>query len=86
MKTTKYLKRVSPIHACLPRQPLMDGSELVAIQQHRQRWQCRPVCKLYVKPSSNTTGRKCRNFSLVKVLVNEHGMSIEEAIEYAKNL
>jgi len=82
----KYLLNTPPLHACLPRSPLEDGRKIVAVQQNRSKWQCKPVCKLYVKPAYNSTGRKCSNFFIVKNLVNERGMTIDEAIEYAKTL
>ena len=85
MKKT-YQKNIPPFHARLPSSPLAEASKITMVQQSRQKWQCKPVCKLYAKPTTNTTGRKCRNFSLVKVLVNDYGMSIDEAMKKAAEL
>lgn len=85
MKKT-YLKNTPPIHACLPRSPLEDGRKIVAVQQSRSKWQCKPVCKLYVRPQHNTTGRKCKNFLIVRRLVNDYGMSLDEAMKKAAEL
>lgn len=85
MKKT-YLKNTPPMHACLPRSPLEDGRKLVQVQQNRSKWQCKPVCKLYVRPTYNSTGRKCKNFLIVRRLVNEYGMSLEEAMQKASEL
>lgn len=82
----KYLKNTPPIHASLPCSPLQDGKKIVAVQQSRQKWQCKPVCKLYVRPVSNSSGRKCRNFLIVKQLVNEYGMSVDEAMKQASEM
>lgn len=82
----KYLLSTPPLHARLPRSPLEDERKIVAVQQNRSKWQCKPVCKMYVKPAYNSTGRKCSNFFIVKNLVNERGMTIDEAIAYAKTL
>ena len=76
---TKYLKRVSPIHACLPRSPLEDGRKIVAVQQNRSKWQCKPVCKLYVREAYGGK-TKTYNKHLLKILMSR-GLSLQEAID-----
>lgn len=80
----KYLTKVAPIHACLPRSPLEDGRKIVAVQQSRSKWQCKPVCKLYVRPQA---GGQCCIYN--KYYINarmKEGLSFEEALAEYQSL
>lgn len=84
MKKKTYLKNTPPIHACLPRSPLTDGRNIVAVQQNRQKWQCKPVCKLYVREAY---GKRCRTYN--KHYINarmKDGLTFEEALKEYQNL
>lgn len=80
----RYLTKVAPIHACLPRSPLEDGRKIVAVQQSRSKWQCKPVCKLYVRPQA---GGQCCIYN--KYYINarmKEGLTFEEALAEYQNL
>lgn len=80
----KYLTKVAPIHACLPRSPLEDGRKIVAVQQNRSKWQCKPVCKLYVRPATGVNSKSYNKYYINARM--KEGLTFEEALAEYQSL
>ena len=74
MKDKIYKAYGSYGHHCL-----QDSEVLERVSQNRKKWQCKPVCKLYVKKSVGK-GRHFEKTFLIKAYVDS-GMSYEEALK-----